>query len=72
MCIRDRYISGLFQDKKNLLQQVNETKKILEAQSLEKDEFIKAKFVLQKDKEALDQREEFTKEKYQAAGIKYN
>jgi len=62
----------IFQEKKDLLQQVNETKKILEFQSLEKDEFIKAKFILQKDKEALDQREELIKEKYQAAGVNYS
>jgi len=68
----DKYISGLFQEKKDLLQQVNETKKILEFQSLEKDEFIKAKFILQKDKEALGQREELIKEKYQAAGVNYS
>jgi len=38
----------------------------------EKSDFIKGKLALQQDKEVLAQREEFIKEKYQAAGINYS
>lgn len=54
------------------LNRTNEALKVeVAGQDAEKAEFIKGKFQLQKDREDLDRREEFIKNKYQQAGVKY-
>jgi len=72
-------IDGLivkYEDIKKLIPELVSTKEILEKEilelSLEKDNFVKDKFSLARDREVLNNREEFIKEKYQSAGILYS
>lgn len=57
---------------KDLNKKLTEIKLEIEAQETEKNTFIKAKFALQQEKEDLNNREAFIKEKYELAGIQYS